>query len=93
MAKLIKSTCTGIAAASLLSASTMAIAAPAPNAAKALSVPPQRAVTPAADAQQFAGIPGTSLINVGILAALVAIVLVATTTGGNNDNNGTPASR
>ena len=91
--KIFRSACTVIMATSLLGAPTIAAAAPAPNAAKALSVPPQRAATPVKDVQHFAGIPGTTLINIGILAALAAIVLVATTTGGNDNSNDTPASR
>ena len=79
-----KSMLGGSVAAALLTASTAAAAAPAPvNPAASLSV---RASAPAAKSSKIgANVPGTTLINIGILAVIVAVVLVAT--GGDDDDN------
>ncbi len=81
-----KSMLGGSVAAALLTVSTAAAAAPAPtNPAASLSV---RAATPAAKASKIgAQVPGTTLINIGILAVIVAVVLVATDGGSNSDSN------
>lgn len=83
-----KSMLGGAAAAALMTVSTGAIAAPAPvraNPAQSLSI---RAATPAAKSSQIgAAVPGTTLISIGILAVIVAVVLVATDGGDNSDSN------
>lgn len=68
------------AAAAMLSATTAASAA---NPAASLSLAaPARAGAPAAhDSRIGADIPFTTLISIGVLAALVVIVLVATDNG------------
>lgn len=61
--------------------STAAHAAPAPSANPATSLSITRAATPAARGHSSrigASVPGTTLVSIGILAALTAIVLVAT---------------
>jgi hypothetical protein len=80
----IKSMLGGGVAAALLTVSTAAAAAPAPvNPAASLSV---RASAPAAKSSKIgANVPGSTLINIGILAVIVAVVLVAT--GGGDDDN------
>ena len=79
-----KSMLGGGVAAALLTVSTAAAAAPAPaSPAASLSV---RAATPAAKASKIgADVPRSTLINIGILAAIVVGVLVAT--GGDDDNS------
>lgn len=83
-----KSMLGGAAAAALMTVSTGAIAAPAPvraNPAQSLSI---RAAAPAAKSSQIgAAVPGATLINIGILAVIVAVVLVATDGGDNSDSN------
>lgn len=65
-------------------------ASAAPNPAASLSV--ARAATPTTHTSKIgASVPTTTLISIGILGALVAIVLVAT--NGGSDNGQTPASR
>lgn len=73
-----------LGAAALLTVSTAAAAAPA-NPAASLSV--TRAATPAAKGSSKIGaaVPTATFINIGILAALVAVVLVAT--GGDDDSD------
>ncbi|WP_066710562.1 hypothetical protein, partial [Sphingomonas adhaesiva] len=63
-------------------------AAPA-NPAASLSVAKSaRAAAPAARSSKIgADVPGSTLINIGILAALVAGVLVATGSGNDSDSN------
>lgn len=80
----IKSMLGGSVAAALLTVSTAAAAAPAPvNPAASL---PVRASAPAAKSSKIgANVPGSTLINIGILAVIVAVVLVAT--GGGDDDN------
>ena len=75
-----------VAAAPLLSLSTVAAAAPA-NPAASLSVAKSaRAAAPAAKSSKIgAAVPGTTLISIGILAALTVGVLVAT--GGDDDSD------
>ena len=78
-----------LAGTAMLVTPLAASAAPA-NPAASLSV--ARASTPTAHASKLgASVPTTTLISIGVLAALVAIVLVAT--GGDDDDNDTPASR
>ena len=61
----------------LVTSGTVAVAAPAANPAASLSV--ARAAAPSAHASRLgAAVPTTTLISIGVLAALVAIVLVAT---------------
>ena len=76
----------GVAAATLLSVSTAA-AAPSANPAASLSVGKSvRAAAPAKGASKIgAEVPGTTLISIGILAALTVAVLVAT--GGSDDSD------
>jgi hypothetical protein len=77
----------GVAAATLLSVSTAAAAAPSANPAASLSVGKSvRAAAPAKGASKIgAEVPGTTLISIGILAALTVAVLVAT--GGSDDSD------
>jgi hypothetical protein len=78
--KTIKGLLAAVAGAALMTATTAttaSAAAPAANPAASLSV--ARASAPAAHASRIgADVPTTTLISIGILAALVAIVLVAT---------------
>jgi hypothetical protein len=75
---------TAAAGTALLAAPVAASAAPAANPAASLSV--SRAATPASSKSHLgAAIPGTTLISIGILAALVVGVLVAT--GGDDDSD------
>ncbi|MDE0877604.1 MAG: hypothetical protein OSB00_02900 [Sphingomonas bacterium] len=79
---------TALAGAAMIVTPVAASAAPA-NAATSLSV--TRAATQTKDGNKFAGIGGTTAINIAILAAIVVGVLVAT--GGSDDDNGAaPAS-
>ncbi|MBW6522192.1 hypothetical protein KZ810_01645 [Sphingomonas sp. RHCKR47] len=83
-----KSMLGGVAAAALMTVSTGAVAAPAPvraNPAQSLSL---RAAAPAAKSSQIgAAVPTGTLISIGILAVIVAVVLVATDGGSNSDSN------
>ena len=82
----LKRVAAAIAGASMIVTPVAASAAPANPAAK-LSIAGTRAGTPtSANSRLGGGISTTTLINVGILAALVVIVLVATN-GGNDDNS------
>ncbi len=80
----------GVAAATLLSVSTAAAAAPSANPAASLSVGKSvRAAAPAKGASKIgAEVPGTTLISIGILAALTVAVLVATGGSDDSDSNG-----
>lgn len=70
----------------------MPVAASAATANPAASLSVTRASTPTMHHSKLgADVPTTTLISIGVLAALVAIVLLAT--NGNNNNGGTPASR
>lgn len=73
------------AAAALLTTTTAAAAATVVNPAASLSVAANgRAASPAAHGSRIgADVPTTTLISIGVLAALVVIVLVAT----NNDDD------
>ncbi|WP_375393107.1 hypothetical protein [uncultured Sphingomonas sp.] len=77
------------AGAALMSATTVAAATPPANPAAGLSLSPAaRAAAPAAGASRLgAAVPTTTLISIGVLAALVAIVLVATKGDDNSDSN------
>lgn len=80
----IKRMLTAIAGTALLAAPVAASAAPAANPAASLSV--ARAAAPASSKSHLgASVPGTTLISIGILAALVVGVLVAT--GGSDDSD------
>ena len=71
-----------VAGAAMLVTPVAASAAPTANPAAGLSV--ARAATPTAHGDKLgASVPTTTLISIGVLAALVAIVLVAT---GGDDN-------
>ena len=74
------------AAAALLTTGTAAVAA---NPAASLSVAAHsRAGAPAARTSRLgADVPTTTLISIGVLAALVAIVLVATDNNDDSDSN------
>jgi hypothetical protein len=75
--KTIKGLLAAVAGAALMTAPTASAAAPAANPAASLSV--ARASAPATHASRIgADVPTTTIISIGILAALVAIVLVAT---------------
>ncbi len=67
------------AAAALVTASTAAAAAPAPvsarNPAASLSLSHARVGTPTAGKSRFAGLPGSTLLNIANLAALTVVVL------------------
>ena len=79
-----KGALTAIAATTMLAAPVMASAAPAANPAAKLSV--TRAAAPTKGSSKLgAAVPGTTLISIGVLAALVVGVLVAT--GGDNDSD------
>ena len=79
---------TALAGAAMIVTPVAASAAPA-NAATSLSV--TRAAAKTSHDSKFAGIGGTTAINIAILAAIVVGVLVAT--GGSDDDNGAaPAS-
>lgn len=76
------------ATAALLTVSTAAAAAPARNPAAQLSVTKARAATPAGTKSRLgADIAGSTLINIGILAALVAGVLLIVADDGDSDSN------
>lgn len=81
-----KSMLGGSVAAALMTVSTAAVAAPAPaNPAASLSI---RAAAPAAKSNQIgAAVPTGTLISIGILAAIVAVVLVATDGGDDNSDS------
>lgn len=81
-----KSILGGSVAAALMTVSTAAAAAPAPtNPAASLSI---RAAAPAAKSSKIgAAVPTGTLINIGILAAIVAVVLVATDNGSDNSDS------
>ncbi|MBJ6122194.1 hypothetical protein [Sphingomonas mollis] len=72
-------------AAAFTLAATPAIAAPASPAAS-LSVAKARAASPTVRGSKIAAGGTATLINIGILAGLAAIVLVATT-GGDDDSD------
>ncbi|WP_374944311.1 hypothetical protein [Sphingomonas sp.] len=79
-----------IATAAFMTVSTVAAAAPAHNPAAALSVSKSPAARPATAGNKSrlgADIAGSTLISIGILAALVVIVLVATGGNGNDSPN------
>lgn len=80
-----KSMLGGGVAAALLTVSTAAAAAPAPAPASPAASLSVRAATPAAKASKIgAEVPRATLINIGILAAIVVGVLVAV--GGDDDS-------
>jgi hypothetical protein len=83
----IKRMLTAIAGTALLAAPVAASAAPAaPAANPAASLSVARAAAPASSKSHLgASVPGTTLISIGILAALVVGVLVAT--GGSDDSD------
>ena len=85
MQRLFSRTLASVAAAGLLTASTAAAAGPAPqsNPAASLSLSHARVGTPTAAKSRFAGIPGGTLVNIAILAALTVIVL--TVVASNDD--------
>jgi len=87
--KLIKGIASGIAAGAMLLAPLAAAAAPATaNPAASLSLQGARAGTATAHNSKLgASVGTTTLINIGILAALVAVVLVATSGGDSSDSN------
>ena len=79
---------TGAAMAMLTATTAAAAAAPANPAASLSLAGSSRAGTPAAHGSRLgAEVPTTTLISIGVLAALVAIVLVATN---NNDKAKSP---
>ena len=81
-----KSMLAAVAGTALLAAPVGAAAAPAANPAASLSV--ARAAAPAAAKSHLgASVPGTTLISIGILAALAVGVLVATGGGDDSDSN------
>ena len=75
------------AGTAMLVLSTAAAAAPAANPAASLSVARSaRPATPAAKASKIgASVPGATLVSIGILAALTAVVLVATDEGSDSN--------
>ena len=79
------------AAAAMLTATTgAAAAAPVANPAARLSLSAPRAGATTGNANRLgASVPTTTLISIGVLAALVVIVLVATK---GDNNGGSPAS-
>ena len=79
-----KGVLSALAGTAMLAAPVAASAAPAPTANPAASLSVARAAAPAGHASKLgASVPGTTLISIGILAALVVGVLVAT--GGDDD--------
>ncbi|MBW6528356.1 hypothetical protein KZ813_16055 [Sphingomonas sp. RHCKR7] len=77
--------------AAMLALPAAAVAAPAANPASSLSVAHSaRAASGSADASRIgAAVPTTTLISIGILAALTGIVLLVADNGGddNSDSN------
>jgi hypothetical protein len=82
---IIKGAAAAITGLALLAAPVAASAAPA-NPAASLSVARTRAAAPSAHASKLgASVPTTTLISIGILAALTGIVLAVT--GGDDDDS------
>lgn len=83
-----KGVLTALAGTAMLAAPIAASAAPAPAAHSAAKLSIARASTPSAHGSKLgASVPGTTLISIGILAALVVGVLVATGGDDNSDSN------
>ena len=84
---ILKRALAAFAGAAILAAPVAAQAAPAPAANPAAKLSVARAAAPSAHGSKLgAAVPGTTLISIGILAALVVGVLVATG-GDNSDSN------
>ncbi|MEH3158812.1 MAG: hypothetical protein PGN08_07630 [Sphingomonas taxi] len=82
-----KGVLTALAGTALLAAPVAASAAPAPAANPAAKLSVARAAAPSKGQSKLgASVPGTTLISIGILAALVVGVLVATG-GDSSDSN------
>lgn len=83
-----KGVLTALAGTAMIAAPVAASAARAPAANPAASLSLARAAAPAGHANKLgSSVGGATLINIGILAALVVGVLVATGSGSNSDSN------
>ena len=84
---ILKRALAAFAGVAILAAPVAAQAAPAPAANPAAKLSVARAAAPSAHGSKLgASVPGTTLISIGILAALVVGVLVATG-GDDSDSN------